>query len=135
MFDNQIWITKIIIYIFFLAIVQACIIFLFKNRKTTDLIMCNINNLHDEKINEQGIFVAILYCIFGIVFPNNNLGIIIISIIFEIVQPYFGNKSNYVLGPLVNFSSYTLGSILGNQRIFQLNNLKEKYEVIDEKKI
>lgn len=134
MFDNQNWIAKFIICIFFIALVQVCIYFLFKNVKTTELIVCDINNLYNEKINEQGIFIAILYCIFGIIFPNNYIEIIIVSIIFELLQPYFGYNSNYVLGPMINLSGYTLGSMLGNQRFFHADYFREKYKNINNKK-
>ena len=117
MFENQNLFIKLIICIIFVILIQICVFFLFGNKETSDLIVCNVNSLHDEKINHQGIFIAILYCVFGIIFPNNYLGIIIVSVIFEFVQPYLGNKPNYILGPMLNLSSYTIGSILGSQRI------------------
>jgi hypothetical protein len=67
---------------------------------------------------------GLMYFIIGLIVPSQYLLIILISIIFEMIQPYFGNSSRYIINPLVNLTGYAMGSILSPR-----HDYREKYKV------
>ena len=83
----------------------------------------------DGDIDGWSILHALMYFIVGIIIPDQYLVILIISVIYEFVQPYIGNHSaRYIINPLVNLTGYALGSIV-NKSIIK-NQLQEKYSIL-----
>lgn len=80
-------------------------------------IKCAFNDPGCEEANIDGwaLVHALMYFIIGLIVPGYYLLIIAISLLFEISQPYFGNKARYVVNPLINITSYTIGSLLSNK--------------------
>jgi len=70
---------------------------------------------------------GLMYFIIGLIVPNQYLLIFVISIVFEIIQPYLGNNARYILNPLINMTGYTIGSILSPSA----NVFKEKYKILE----
>ena len=81
----------------------------------------------DGDIDGWSIVYALIYFIIGLIIPNQYLAVVVISILFELVQPYFGNKSRYIINPLVNITGYSLGSLFSKH----INSYKEKYQVLE----
>jgi len=69
---------------------------------------------------------GIVYLIIGILVPNQYLTVVIISIVFELFQPYLGNGSRYLINPLVNLTGYSIGSIINKS--FQSNSQSKCYD-------
>lgn len=68
---------------------------------------------------------GLAYFIIGIIVPDHYLFIVIVSIIFELAKPYFGDNARYIINPLVNLTGYAIGSAINKK----LNERKEKYNV------
>lgn len=101
------------------------------NIKISDVpnnIKCFFNEPGCEEGNIDGWAAAhaVIFFIIGFIVPNQYLAIIIISIVFEIIQQYLGNKSRYILNPLINLTGYTIGSLFSCKN----NTFKEKYKVL-----
>ncbi|XWV25250.1 hypothetical protein QJ856_gp0522 [Tupanvirus deep ocean] len=101
-----------------------------KNIKIADVphsVKCFFNEPGCEEgdIDGWAIVHGLMFFIIGLIVPNQYLAVIVISIIFEIVQPYLGNKARYILNPLINLTGYAIGSILSNAGSFE-----EKYKVL-----
>ena len=71
---------------------------------------------------------GLMYFIIGLIVPNKYLIIFVISILWEIIQPLFGNNARYIINPLVNLTGYGIGSIVKNS--LSKNQLREKYTVL-----
>ena len=102
-----------------------------KNIKIADVpysIKCAFNEPGCEEGNIDGwsIVHGLMYFIIGLIVPNQYLFIIATSITFEIIQPCFGNKSRYIINPLINITSYTIGSLLSNAA----RGFDEKYQQV-----
>lgn len=68
---------------------------------------------------------GLIYFVIGILVPDQYLTVIIVSIVFELLQPYLGNGSRYLINPLVNLTGYSVGSVLS--RYFQSNSQSKCY--------
>lgn len=104
----------------------------FGNMKVAEVphsVKCFFNEPGCEEgdIDGWSIVYALIYFIVGLIIPNQYLAVIVISILFELAQPYFGNRSRYIINPLVNITGYGLGSLLSKN----MNGYKEKYKVLE----
>jgi len=74
---------------------------------------------------------GIVYFIIGILVPDQYLLIVLISIGFELFQPYLGNSSRYIINPLVNLTGYAIGSVLNGSVMSKSNQLcySDKYSI------
>ena len=102
-----------------------------KNIKIADVpysVKCAFNEPGCEEGNIDGwsLVHGLMYFIIGLIAPNQYLFIIAISIIFEIIQPYLGNKARYIINPLINITGYAIGSLLSNAT----RGYGEKYQVL-----
>lgn len=95
--------------------------------KISDIPM-SIKCMFQEKNCEQGdldgwslLHCFIYFCI-GLVAPNKYLNVFIVSVLFEIIQPYLGNSARFILNPLCNITGYSLGSLIINKYNKQKNN-------------
>jgi hypothetical protein len=103
-----------------------------KNIKIADVphsVKCFFNEPGCEEgdIDGWAIVHGLMYFIIGLLVPNQYFAIIVISIIFEIIQPYLGNKPRYIINPLINITTYAIGSILSNRMV----SFEEKYRVLN----
>jgi len=137
--NNHCDIIKIIlIIIIFVIVIQIYNIFYkskygdyFKSIKIADVpdsVKCFFKEPQCEEGNIDGwsIVHALLYFGIGLVFPGHYITIIVISIIYEIIQPYLGNQPRYIINPLINLTGYSLGSVASKK----FSNFREKYQVI-----
>jgi hypothetical protein len=72
---------------------------------------------------------GLLFLLLGIAIPNKYWTVIIISIIYEIAQPWFGNQPKYIINPLISLTGYAIGSSLSPQKNHRENYYREKYTV------
>jgi hypothetical protein len=86
----------------------------------------NESGCEEGDIDGRAIVQGLIYFIVGIIVPNQYLAILVISIVFEIFRPYFGNKARYIINPLINLTGYAIGSIVN----INTKNFKEKYQVL-----
>lgn len=132
-------VKKIIIIIVILTIIFQVYNMTYKARYGDFLHQLKITTVHDsvkcffgEDGCEEGdidgwtLIHGLMYGLIGYYIPNHYLAIIIISIVFELVQPYLGNRARYIVNPLVNLTGYGIGSVLSKKKSF-----KEKYQVIE----
>lgn len=86
-------------------------------------------NCEEGNIDSWTLFLAFIYFVIGLIIPNQYLAIIIISIIFEFIEPVLGNRSKFIIGPLANLTGYTIGSLITpvNQKFN--HKFKEKYQI------
>lgn len=66
-------------------------------------------------IDGWGIIRVLIFFIIGLIVPDKYLFIITITIVYEILQPYFGNKSRYIINPLLSITGYSVGSIMSRK--------------------
>ena len=105
--DNK-KIVMVVMLILWLAIYQIFFNYMYKNEKTINTMI--------EFVDLNTINMMVPFFVFGFSFPNHYLLTFIIAIIFEILKPYiFGNRANYVVDPLMNLGSYTIGTMLSSQ--------------------
>ena len=123
----------IIIIIFILAITfwQILINFIYKNGNVTNIMACSFNDTRTEIFDTKRMAYTLIYFVLGLGLPNHYLLTIIISIIFEIAQPYFGYESNYIMGPILNLTSYSIGSMISFPEEYNQEKYKEKYQVLE----
>lgn len=106
---------------------------LFGNMKITEVPM-DIKCAFQEPGCETGdidgwtLIHGVVYFIIGLIIPNRYLAVIIISVIWEILQPLIGNNSRFIINPLVNLTGYAIGSII--RQNIDKNRLHEKYHVL-----
>jgi hypothetical protein len=74
---------------------------------------------------------GIVYFIIGVLVPDQYLIIVLISIGFELFQPYLGNSSRYIINPLVNLTGYAIGSVLNKSVASKSDqlNYSSKYSI------
>lgn len=138
MASNSDQIKKIIVLLIIFAIVWQIYNYTYKSRygdflgnsKLADVpntLKCFFGEDRCEEGDIDGwtIVHGLMYFIIGLVIPNQYLAVIIISIIFELIQPYLGNGSRYIINPLVSITGYTIGSLISPKQ-----NFKEKYTVL-----
>lgn len=115
-------IEKIII----LIIIFTIIFFIYKKKFHDILIIdlpyslgCLFKRKHCENgfIDELSLIYIFIFFIIGLIYPNKYVIVFVISIIFELIQPYLTRKPRYIIGPLVNFIGYMVGSLIGNKLI------------------
>ena len=104
----------------------------FGNMKIADVpfdVKCFFNESGCEEgdIDGWSLVYALIYFIIGLIIPNQFLIVIIVSVVFEILQPYFGNNARYIINPLVNITGYGIGSLMSKY----LNGYREKYQVLE----
>lgn len=90
-------------------------------------VKCAFNEPDCEKGDLDGwsLVNALLFFIIGLIIPDKYLIIIVISVVLEILQPYFGNSSRYIINPLVNITGYAIGSLVNSH--YRKMNYKTKY--------
>ncbi|ANB50500.1 hypothetical protein [Powai lake megavirus] len=80
-------------------------------------------------INGWSMMQAFIYFIVGLIIPDRYFLIIIISVVIEIIKPFFGITPRYIIAPLLNITGYILGSSLKPKN----NNYCEKYKLLTNK--
>lgn len=102
----------------------------FKISDVPDSIKCMFgeDNCEEGDIDGWSICHGLMYFIIGLIAPNYYITITAVSVVFELVQPFLGNSSRYIINPLVNLTGYTIGSIMSKN--FGAS-YKEKYNVIE----
>lgn len=73
---------------------------------------------------------GLIFLVIGIAIPNKYLVVIIMSILFELIQPYFGGVPKYIINPLINITGYAVGSIMSPLVTGQNKMFKEKYKIL-----
>lgn len=109
------WIVTIIIVIMIVVILKIAVsnIFMKYALSSYDIIKCNLYNFDiDAIINNQDIIVSLMYMIIGVAYPNKHLYILFVNIVYEIVNFYLGNTTNYVISPILNTVTYSIGSAI-----------------------
>ncbi|AUV58325.1 hypothetical protein mvi_353 [Megavirus vitis] len=77
-------------------------------------------------INGWSMMQAFIYFIVGLIIPDKYFLIIIISVVIEIIKPFFGITPRYIIAPLLNITGYILGSSLKPNN----KNYCEKYKLL-----
>lgn len=79
---------------------------------------------------------AVLYFIVSIIsgylVPDNHIGYALLAVSFEIIMPYVGYSSRYIINPLVAITGYSIGHQL--HKLYDKYELKEKYTIVEKLK-
>lgn len=86
----------------------------FKISNVSNSIKCIFNEKNCEQgdIDGWSVLHFFVYLCIGYVAPDKYLNVFIISILFEIIQPYLGNSARFIINPLCNLTGYAIGSLL-----------------------
>jgi len=70
------------------------------------------NRCEEGDIDGWAMVQFLAYFIFGLIMPNYYLLTIISAVIFEVMKPYFGFRTQYIINPLLAITGYAIGSII-----------------------
>lgn len=135
-------IQKIIIVIIIFVVILVIYNFTYKSKyggyisnvKISDVpyaIKCAFEEPGCEEGNIDGwtLVHGIMYFIIGLFVPNRFLVILVISIIWELLQPLMGNSARFIINPLVNLTGYAIGSLVRDN--YSKSQLHEKYSILE----
>lgn len=77
-------------------------------------------------IDGESILYSLIFFIIGLIIPGQYLAILIIAVIYEMIKPYVNLRAKYIINPLLNFTAYSLGSLLSQNKHYE-----EKYHVLE----
>ena len=80
-------------------------------------------------IDMWSVFYFVVSIIAGYIVPNMHLQYIGLAIILEIVMPYVGYSSRYIINPLIATTGYSIGTYLKEK--INGNKLTEKYQLVE----
>ena len=137
--------TKDIINIIILVLIFAIIIqiynYTYKNkygdilsRKKLAEVPYEVKCAFEEPGCEEGdidgwtLLHGVIFFIIGLIIPNKFLAVLIISVIWELVQPLLGNQPRYIINPLTNITGYAIGSLVRDT--VNKSKFREKYTVL-----
>lgn len=85
----------------------------------------NEDRCDEGDIDMWSIFYLIVSIIVGYLLPHMHIQYIGLSIILEIIMPYVGYSSRYIINPLIATTGYAIGNQLYVYHLKQ--KIKEKY--------
>jgi len=116
------WSTIIIILTIAITIVWICEIDLQNIKQILDTkiidvpidIKCQFDepNCMEGDIDGWSISYGVVYFIVGLLYPERYLGIVFFAIAVELMGPYIGFKSRYIVNPLIAITTYSIGSLI-----------------------
>ena len=122
MFANQN--VKIIVLLIIFAVIYEIYKRFFDShrldRKITKVpkqVKCIVKAPYCEEADIDGwaLAYALMYFIIGLIVPHKYLIVVIATVGYEVVKPYFGQKPRYIINPLVGITGYAIGSFLSSK--------------------
>lgn len=118
------WSTIIIILTIAITIVWLCEFNLGSVKQILDTkivdvpvnVKCQFNepDCMEGDVDGWSLAYGLVYFIVGLLYPDRYLGITIFAIAVELLCPYIGFKTRYIINPLIAITTYSLGSLIRN---------------------